>query len=69
MTILGKEPVTLKPASPALIESYDSILEVAVQQNHKKLKGSGDGNLYPMAGNALGPKQAENENCFRQPIS
>ena len=42
--------MTLKPATEKLVESYDSICEVAVQQNHKKLKGSGDGNLYPMAG-------------------
>ena len=42
--------MTLQPASEKLVESYESICEVAVQQNHKKLKGSGDGNLYPMAG-------------------
>ena len=48
---LGKDVVTLAPASAQLVASYENIAEVAVQQNHKKLKGSGDGNLYPMAGN------------------
>ncbi|XP_063693429.1 ankyrin and armadillo repeat-containing protein-like [Bolinopsis microptera] len=47
--VIGKNCVTLKPATEKLVESYESICEVAVQQNHKKLKGSGDGNLYPMA--------------------
>eukprot|EP00116_Pleurobrachia_bachei_P000564 sb/3460826/ len=51
--VIGKDVVTLAPASPQLVASYDNIAEVAVQQNHKKLKGSGDGNLYPMAGDMV----------------
>ena len=49
----GKECITLKAASEKLVQKYDTICEIAVQQNHKKLKGSGDGNMYPMAGLCL----------------